>query len=238
MNEYITKYHFCKMGENIYFRRHDYICLDVIEIVKKEKYYTVELCVYCFLDKQSGFYCVAYRNLGTLKKLLFNEYWWLRNNDDTEIVELLETVGEEFWKQYSSLESIKKSIYYYMEHGFYESDSSYNKENFDNFKLLFYFALVNDNIKQAELLSGKLSLCFLDDKNNMSYDEIPFEKRRLCKAWTYFSKSGYHMYLDLLKNSMQEILEWMSKQDDEESFEDRNESWIYYYSENEENEDV
>lgn len=232
INQYAKKNHFYNMGQNIYFRVHDYICLDVLEIIKRENYYTIELSVYCFYDKQNGFNCMASRNLGTLGNPLFNEYWWNNSVLDVQVIKLLETVGDTFWKHYSSPDSIIKSIDYYMDH------SGDQEMKYEDRQLLFYFVLANNNMKQATLLSQELSLSILDHPENIMYEDIQFERKGMYIAWTYFSRD-YNTYLNFLKHSMEDVLIWMLKQDGNDLFDDRNENWVnYYYDECEENKDV
>ena len=106
IKEFAKKHSFTEMSPNIYYRVHNKICVDVLEVSYKEEYFTVNLSVNCLINKELGFSCIASNNLATLRNPLFNEYWWKSNEDLDKIIECLEIDGENFWKQYSTLEKI------------------------------------------------------------------------------------------------------------------------------------
>lgn len=106
IKEFAKKHSFTEMSPNIYYRVHNEICVDVLEVSYKEEYFTVNLSVNCLINKELGFSCIASNNLATLRNPLFNEYWWKSKEDLEKVIECLEIDGENFWKQYSTLEKI------------------------------------------------------------------------------------------------------------------------------------
>ncbi len=105
IEEFARQHSFKQMSSNIYYRVHNTICVDVLEITHIEEYFTVNLAVNCLISKELGFECIASNNLAGLHNPLFDKYWWKKENLD-EIIKLLETEGEDFWKKYSTLEQI------------------------------------------------------------------------------------------------------------------------------------
>lgn len=145
-SKYIYYYQFKKLKDNIYFRIHDNICIDILEVIEIENYFTVDLSVYVFLKRKYGVYCIASKNLRALETPLYCRYWWSEQTSANTIIEFLKQYGEIFWKQYDSVDKLIAVIQYIIEHsetrmaGLMERLALYNlylvKNDFKNMKSL------------------------------------------------------------------------------------------------------
>lgn len=118
----LPKHSFEEMSSNIYYRIHDAICVDILEIINKKEYFTVSLSVYCLKDRKFNLYPVVINNLGNLKNPLFKNYWWKIGEGQEEILSLLEKFGEKFWKEYSSLDKVMNTIKFCMSHSAFKEE--------------------------------------------------------------------------------------------------------------------
>lgn len=153
IEEFVRQHSFKQMSSNIYCRVHNTICVDVLEITHIEEYFTVNLAVNCLISKELGFECIASNNLAGLHNPLFDKYWWKKENLD-EIIKLLETEGEDFWKQYSTLEQILCYMDFCRKHSPWEEFDEDDEELFkllnsiQNGEEILLFAEITDEVLQ------------------------------------------------------------------------------------------
>ena len=131
IKKFAKKHSFEEMASNIYYRIHNAICVDVLEIIYKKDYFTVDLSVNCLVDKELGFICIASKRLMSLKNPLFKEYWWKMEEDLEEVKDILEENGEKFWEKYSTLEQIIRYMNFCRSHSPWQEFDEDDQEVFE-----------------------------------------------------------------------------------------------------------
>lgn len=182
IKEFAKKNSFEEMSPNIYYRIHDKICIDILEIIYKKEYFTVNLSVNCLINKEIGFICIASNNLISLKNPLFKEYWWKIEESSEKVRELLEVEGVEFWKQYSTLDKIIQYMDFCRKHSPWEE---LDEDDEELFNLL--------NLIQDEQEEGKMYIQIMNEILQwMSEDKgETFDERAL--DWMSFYGMNYFL---------------------------------------------
>ncbi|KIR01486.1 hypothetical protein P261_00300 [Lachnospiraceae bacterium TWA4] len=218
MNKFLEKNGFRLLRDSIYFRIHNVIGFDIVEEQYKENYWTVNLSSYMYTDIST--YCFEEKNLKALNNPLFGEYWW--NLDNKEIYSLYENEILNFFNKYSSIEQMKKCIYFYMNHEY--SDESY----LNQLKLLFYLDLISGGSETVEEQMKKIKRYIKQNIGSPYYLQEDYENKLLDTMWKDY-KQGIDYYEQVMSKKIHDLFRWIqvNNQLEYEDIFDLLDSWDY-----------
>lgn len=142
IKEFAKNHSFEELSSNIYYRIHSVICVDVLEVIRRDKYFTVNLYLYCL--NGFGLYPVIFNNLGRFKNPLFKNYWWEVENQE-EVIEFLEKAERNFWSKYLDLEVVRENVKFCINH------SAFREENNEE-DLVIFLDSVQENPQESGLI--------------------------------------------------------------------------------------
>lgn len=149
---FLDHHHFKKLKDNMFFRIHDNICIDILEFTEIKNYFTLDLSEYILLAKKYGLYCIASKNLRTLENPLYCRYWWSNQISTNIIIESLKQYGEVFWKQYDSPVKLIATMQYFIEH------SENCTANLPDRLALYHLYLIKNKFNDMQLLAEQLAV--------------------------------------------------------------------------------